>query len=156
MAATTDAALAATPAEKKDKKQKRSEAEGVSKSKKDKKDKKRKKEKLVQALDEHLQASAAASAAEDAIADGQDVDNEAASDVEMAGAAKDAGSKPVVRGVLVDFALPLASEKHQKKVYKVVKKGISSLQSSSSLHTQEEKLNNSTHSRQNPSPPPRC
>jgi len=115
MAATTDTPAAA---DKKDKKHKRGESEGVSKSKKDKKDKKRKKEKLAQALDEHLQASAAASAAEDGIrAD----DDDAESDVEMSGA----GAKPVIRGALVDFALPLASDKHQKKVYKAVKKGMS-------------------------------
>jgi H/ACA ribonucleoprotein complex subunit 2 len=31
--------------------------------------------------------------------------------------------KPIIRGALVEFALPLAADKYQKKVFKVVKRG---------------------------------
>ncbi|KAI1778240.1 L30e-like protein [Hypoxylon cercidicola] len=93
--------------EKKDKK--RSEVDGISKPKKDKKEKKEKKEKLKSAvnaaLDDQLQADAAASVT----------------------VVKDDDKKTVkvlapVVGALVPFALPLADEKATKKVMKTVRK----------------------------------
>ncbi|KAI0024118.1 L30e-like protein [Xylariomycetidae sp. FL0641] len=96
--------------EKKDKK--RSEADGVGKPKKEKKDKKEKKEKLKHAvnaaLDDELQADAAASAPS------KDSDDEE-------GVAKKASMAPVV-GALVPFARPLADDKGTKKVMKSVRK----------------------------------
>ncbi|EPE05680.1 h aca ribonucleoprotein complex subunit 2 [Ophiostoma piceae UAMH 11346] len=110
--------------EKKDKK--RSETDGVHKNKEkgDKKEKKQKKEKLAQALDAHLQASAAESAAAEEKAD--DV-SAASSDNEMADAPADAKkakgeAKPIVRGAIVEFAIPMATDKYQKKVFKIVKR----------------------------------
>lgn len=132
-AAVTDKVEKKDKKDKKDKKEKkekrRSETDGVHKSKSDKsdkKEKKQKKEKLAQALDAHLQASAAASAAAE-----EEVADESASDNEMADAApaaaaskkKAAAPKPIIRGALVEFALPLAEDKYQKKVFKVVKRG---------------------------------
>jgi H/ACA ribonucleoprotein complex subunit 2 len=104
--------MAATKPEKKEKKdKKRSEADGVTKPGKDKKEKKEKKEKkdklktaVNAALDDQLQADAAAQEAE-------------ASDSENEGA-----NKPVV-GALVPFALPLADDKATKKLLKTVRKG---------------------------------
>ncbi|KAI8633950.1 L30e-like protein [Xylariaceae sp. FL1651] len=100
--------MGATKPEKKEKKEKkRSEADGVAKVKKDKKDKKEKKEKLKSAvnaaLDDQLQADAAASAATPVPAE------------------EKAKSTPVV-GALVPFARPLADEKATKKVMKSVRK----------------------------------
>ncbi|KAL1903215.1 snoRNA-binding protein [Sporothrix stenoceras] len=112
--------------EKKEKKEKkRSETDGVhkSKDKSDKKEKKQKKEKLAQALDAHLQASAAASAAaEEEAADDSASDNEMADAAPTESKKKTATPKPIIRGALVEFALPLAADKYQKKVFKVVKR----------------------------------
>jgi hypothetical protein len=100
---------------RKEKKSKRTESEGVTKPKKEKKEKKLKKEKLAQALDEHLQASAAASAA------GND-DDDAMKDSDTEAPAHTT-SQAIPRGAIVEFALPLATEKYQKKVFKAIKKG---------------------------------
>jgi H/ACA ribonucleoprotein complex subunit 2 len=91
-------------AEKKDKK--RSESEGVHKDKKDKKKDKKKQERLAQALDAHLQADVAASAGvKDIEVDPEDL------------------VKPADE--LVPFALPLGDEKAHKKIFKLIKKGMS-------------------------------
>ncbi|CAK7219114.1 snoRNA-binding protein [Sporothrix bragantina] len=114
--------------EKKEKKEKkRSETDGVhkSKDKSDKKEKKQKKEKLAHALDAHLQASAAASAAAEEAAEASDSDmaDEAAAPAEATTPKKKtAEPKPIVRGALVEFAVPIAADKYQKKVFKVVKR----------------------------------
>lgn len=89
--------------EKKDKK--RSESEGVHKDKKDKKKDKKKQDRLVQALDAHLQADVAASAGIKDDVDPEDL------------------VKPADE--LVPFALPLADEKAHKKIFKLIKKGMS-------------------------------
>lgn len=98
--------------EKKDKKdKKRSPEDGVKKDKKDKKEKKEKKAKLVAALDEHLQAEAAASAiASGVMAVDDDVATPPAAD----------SIAPVS---MVPFAVPLADDKNMKKVLKGVRKG---------------------------------
>lgn len=105
--------------EKKDKK--RSETDGVhkNKDKSDKKDKKAKKEKLAAALDAHLQASAA----EAASVESESSDNEMAdAPVEKKDKADKAkAEKPIVRGAIVEFAVPMAADKYQKKVFKIVK-----------------------------------
>jgi H/ACA ribonucleoprotein complex subunit 2 len=101
--------------EKKDKKdKKRSEGDGIHKAKKEKKDKKEKKAKLEQsltaALDEHLQADAAASAVETGVVTQED---------EMKDVAADATN---IKTVFVPFAVPLADDKAMKKVIKMVRK----------------------------------
>jgi len=103
MASTVAKSEGASKAEKKAKK--RSENDGVHKDKKEKKEKKKAKEQLVQVLDEHLQASAAAS---------MDVDD---SDDQKESVAT------VIRGAIVEFAKPMANDKHQKKIFKCIKKG---------------------------------
>jgi len=114
-----DSAAAVDKAEKKSKKEKkRSESDGIHKSKKDKKEKKHKKEKLAQALDEHLQASAAASAVEDEPKVSRKHTESGDEDMKDA-----AAPKVVIRGQLVEFALPIANEKNTKKIFKCVKKG---------------------------------
>jgi H/ACA ribonucleoprotein complex subunit 2 len=94
--------------EKKDKK--RSEDAGIKKDKKDKKSEKKKADKLASALERHLTESGA--------------------DVEAEGTPKKSGKvdpedliKPAEE--LVPFALPLADEKAHKKIYKLIKKGMS-------------------------------
>ncbi|KAI4600796.1 snoRNA-binding protein [Pestalotiopsis sp. 9143b] len=106
--------------EKKDKSAKRSEADGVSKSSKvkgDKKEKKDKKDKLKSAvlnaaLDDKLQADAAA----------QSLDK--APEVTEVEAEDDDGEKTTkhVVGALVPFARPLAEDKGTKKILKSVRK----------------------------------
>ncbi|KAK3996707.1 50S ribosomal protein L30e-like protein [Cladorrhinum sp. PSN332] len=88
--------------DKSEKKEKKAEA-GVSKEKKDKKKDKVKQDKLARALDAHLQADAA-----DAVKEEEKVDTEDM--IETA-------------DTLVPFALPLADDKTQKKLYKLIKKG---------------------------------
>ncbi|KAI0134703.1 50S ribosomal protein L30e-like protein [Xylariales sp. AK1849] len=114
--------MGASKLEKKEKKEKkRAESDGVTKtSKKDKKDKKDKKEKLKTAvlnaaLDEKLQADAAAS-----VETAPEV-TEIEVDDETKVGEKVKVVKPVV-GALVPFARPLADEKATKKVLKSVKK----------------------------------
>ena len=107
--------------EKKDKSAKRSEVDGVSKSSKtksDKKDKKEKKDKLKTAvlnaaLDDKLQADAAA----------QSLDK--APEVTEVEVEDDDGEKTTkhVVGALVPFARPLAEDKGTKKILKSVRKG---------------------------------
>lgn len=107
--------------EKKDKSAKRSEADGVSKSSKvkgDKKEKKDKKDKLKSAvlnaaLDDKLQADAAA----------QSLDK--APEVTEVEVEDDDGEKTTkhVVGALVPFARPLAEDKGTKKILKSVRKG---------------------------------
>lgn len=107
--------------EKKDKSAKRSEVDGVSKSSKtksDKKDKKEKKDKLKTAvlnaaLDDKLQADAAAQSLEKA---------PEVTEVEVEEEDGEKVTKHVV-GALVPFARPLAEEKGTKKILKTVKKG---------------------------------
>jgi len=96
--------------EKKDKK--RSESDGIRKETKDKKKDKNKQDKLARALDAHLQADAAASSDLK-----EDVDEEIP-DVDPEDLIKPAEE-------LVPFALPLADDKTHKKVYKLIKKGMS-------------------------------
>lgn len=106
--------------EKKDKSAKRSEVDGVSKSSKtksDKKDKKEKKDKLKTAvlnaaLDDKLQADAAAQSLEKA---------PEVTEVEVEEEDGEKVTKHVV-GALVPFARPLAEEKGTKKILKTVKK----------------------------------
>lgn len=109
--------MAAKSLEKKEKKEKkRSDESGVSKSKKEKKDKKDKKEKLAAALEDKLQQDAAAQASDNSdtkIADAEDAD----SDEETT-----PSELPLERTV-VPFAIPVADEKGQKKVYKAIRKG---------------------------------
>ncbi|EGY13534.1 H/ACA ribonucleoprotein complex subunit NHP2 like [Verticillium longisporum] len=93
------------PDKKEKKEKKRSDADGVAKVKKDKKDKKEKKEKLERALDEHIQADAAAAAAPV---------------VETDGAVKKVG--PIIPGATVPFAVPLADDKAMKKIMKTIRK----------------------------------
>ena len=86
--------------EKKDKKEKKvlSEDAGVKKEKKaDKKEKKEKTEKLAKAVEAHLEKEGSVDP-EDAIKTAED---------------------------LVPFALPLADDKTHKKIYKLIKKGMS-------------------------------
>jgi hypothetical protein len=113
--------MAAKSLEKKEKKdKKRSDESGVSKSKKDKKDKKDKKEKLAAALEDKLQQDAAAQASDNSdtkIADAEEVD----SDEETT-----PSELPLERTV-VPFAIPVADEKGQKKVYKAIRKGTASI-----------------------------
>jgi H/ACA ribonucleoprotein complex subunit 2 len=107
--------------EKKDKSSKRSEVDGVSKSSKTKGDKKEKKDKkdklksavLNAALDDKLQADAAAQSAEKA---------PEVTEIEVE---QEDGEKVIkhVTGALVPFALPLADEKATKKILKSVRKG---------------------------------
>ncbi|KEZ38739.1 putative H/ACA ribonucleoprotein complex subunit [Scedosporium apiospermum] len=100
--------------EKKDKKEKkRSAEEGVKKDKKDRKDKKEKKAKLAAALDEHLQAEAAASALASGVM-AVDVDEETTTAVVVA--------EKIAPLSMVPFAVPLADEKSMKKVLKTVRK----------------------------------
>lgn len=110
--------MGATKVDKKEKKdKKRAESEGVTKpSKKDKKEKKEKKEKLKTAvlnaaLDEKLQADAAASVETAPEVTEIEVDEDGTKVVQ-----------PVV-GALVPFARPLADDKGTKKVLKSVRKG---------------------------------
>jgi H/ACA ribonucleoprotein complex subunit 2 len=101
--------------EKKEKKEKkRSAEEGVKKDKKDRKDKKEKKAKLAAALDEHLQAEAAASALASGVM-AVDVDEETTTAVVVA--------EKIAPLSMVPFAVPLADEKNMKKVLKTVRKG---------------------------------
>ncbi|KAH7026006.1 50S ribosomal protein L30e-like protein [Microdochium trichocladiopsis] len=99
--------------EKKDKASKRAEVDGVTKpkDKKDKKEKKEKKEKLKSAvnaaLDDQLQADAAANV------------DEVSEDKVLAAA-------PPAVGALVPFALPLADDKATKKILKTVRKAAKS------------------------------
>ncbi|KAI0164254.1 L30e-like protein [Hypoxylon sp. FL1284] len=102
--------MGASKPEKKEKKdKKRSDADGISKPKKDKKEKKEKKDKLKNAvnaaLDDQLQADAAAS-----VTVVKDDDTKSAKVL-----------VPIV-GALVPFALPLADEKATKKIMKTVRK----------------------------------
>ena len=100
--------------EKKEKKEKRSEESGVSKPKKDKKEKKEKKEKLAAALEEKLQQDASKStktAAADEDDDSEMEDSDKVEDV-------------AIERTVVPFAVPLADEKGQKKVYKTIRKGM--------------------------------
>ena len=91
---------------------KRSEEGGIKKEKKDKKKDKAKQDKLARVLDAHLQADVAASASkDDAATEMKDVDPE-----DLIQPAEE----------LVPFALPLADDKAHKKIYKLIKKGMSS------------------------------
>lgn len=95
--------------DKKDKKdKKRSESDGIRKESKDKKKEKAKRDKLLTALDQHLVA--------------QEATGEPASPKEAETAAP---TEETTSQELVYFAYPLADEKiEQKKVYKLVKKGM--------------------------------
>ena len=120
--------------EKKDKKQRATDEAGVKKDKKEKKEKKDKKEKLAAALEDQLQADAAAQgtpaskkqktlSTEDSDMDDVEVENDdVASDNEDSNDAADL-SKVVVDRTVEDFAVPLADEKGHKKIYKTVAKG---------------------------------
>lgn len=106
--------MAAEKPDKKEKKdKKRSDESGVSKSKKDKKDKKDKKEKLAAALEEKLQQDAPVKTTAAVKAD-EESDDEEEKKAEL----------PLERAV-VPFAIPVADEKGQKKVYKTIRKGMS-------------------------------
>lgn len=111
--------MAADKHEKKEKKdKKRSDESGVSKSKKDKKDKKDKKEKLAAALEEKLQKDAAAQSAAPVKAVKAAAAEDSDSDME------DKSQEVVtLERTVVPFAVPLADEKGQKKVYKTIRKG---------------------------------
>jgi H/ACA ribonucleoprotein complex subunit 2 len=104
--------------EKKEKKH--SEEGGIKKEKKDKKKEKAKQDKLARALDAHLQADAAASSGKD----------ETTTTAEMNDVDPEDLIKPAEE--LVPFALPLADEKAHKKIYKLIKKGMSPTFQSSS------------------------
>jgi hypothetical protein len=106
--------------EKKDKKEKKvketklsSEDGKVKKDKKDKKKDKKEKAKLAAALDAHLQSDVA----------GQ-VEESQTKRKKKAAALPEANSTPVmdVPAVLVPFAVPLAGERDQKKVIKMVRR----------------------------------
>lgn len=112
--------MAAEKPDKKEKKdKKRSDESGVAKSKKDKKDKKDKKEKLAAALEDKLQKDAAAQsdAASKAVKAAPADDN---SDSEME---DKSGEEVALERTVVPFAVPLADDKGQKKVYKAIRKG---------------------------------
>lgn len=103
--------------DKKEKKEKKS-SDGVQKVKKDKKDKKEKKaekeklkQKVAETFDKQLQADAAASSK-------TDDDDHPGSDFEDI-------KNPEVKTKLVYFAVPLADDKGHKKIYKAIKKGLS-------------------------------
>lgn len=96
--------------EKKEKKEKRSEESGVKKDKKEKKEKKDKKDKIAAALDEKLQQDVA----------GQISPVKGSEDSDME---EDKAPEVVLERKVVPFALPLADEKGQKKVYKTIRKG---------------------------------
>ena len=100
--------------EKKEKKEKRSEESGVSKPKKDKKEKKEKKEKLAAALEEKLQQDASKSTKTAAVDEDDDSEMEDSDKVEDV----------AIERTVVPFAVPLADEKGQKKVYKTIRKGM--------------------------------
>ncbi|KAG8169105.1 hypothetical protein KVR01_001854 [Diaporthe batatas] len=112
MATEEDVKIKSKDSKKDKKEKKRSESDGVHKPKKDKKEKKAEKEKLkakvAEALDNQLQADAAASAKDDE-------DDHPGSDVEDI-------KNPEVKTQLVYFALPLADVKGHKKIYKTIKK----------------------------------
>ncbi|CAH0018406.1 unnamed protein product [Clonostachys rhizophaga] len=111
--------MAAEKPDKKEKKdKKRSDESGVAKSKKDKKDKKDKKEKLAAALEDKLQKDAAAQsdAASRAVKAAPADDN---SDSEME---DKSGEEVALERTVVPFAVPLADDKGQKKVYKAIRK----------------------------------
>ncbi|KAK1255359.1 hypothetical protein MKX08_009354 [Trichoderma sp. CBMAI-0020] len=95
--------------EKKEKKEKRTEESGVKKEKKDKKDKKDKKEKLAAALDEKLQQDVAGQISPVKGSEDSDMDEDKAPEVAL-------------ERKVVPFAVPLADEKGQKKIYKTIRK----------------------------------
>ena len=113
---------------KKEKKEKRrSETDGVHKSKKDKKEKKAKddklKKKIATALEEQLEADAASASAivkksKKAAADIESEDDHPGSDFEEI-------KNAAIETALVYFALPIADAKGHKKIYKTIKKGMS-------------------------------
>jgi len=115
MAADRQPDAAAERRKQKDKK--RSERDGVhKKDRKDKKEKKHKKERLAEALelDEQLQASAASGNDQGRDGDGSGEEGEEEEE--------EKAPATVVRGALVEFAKPMAADKHQRKIYKGVKK----------------------------------
>jgi len=106
----TDVKVKKEKKDKADKKEKkRSETDGVRKESKDKKKDKKKQDKLARALDAHLQADAAAS-------------SDVREDVDI-----EADPEDIIKPAedLVPFALPLADDKAHKKIYKLIKKGMS-------------------------------
>ena len=116
--------MGSSKVEKKEKKEKkRSEVDGVKKVKKEKKEKKEKSEKLANALDEQLQASAAAS-----VGDAVDEDIPDAKVVEVK-----SKRTPVPPGAIVEFAVPIADDKALKKVLKMIRKGMYGSDASTTL-----------------------
>ncbi|EFX01313.1 small nuclear ribonucleoprotein complex protein [Grosmannia clavigera kw1407] len=110
--------------EKKEKKEKkRSETDGVhkSKDKSDKKEKKQKKEKLAQAVEAHLSSSAASVEGEEKKQEKSVNEDDKMADGETS-TKQPRAPKPIVRGAVVEFARPLAADKYQKKVFKIVKR----------------------------------